>query len=91
MEIKYALIPDVVEKLEQDVGPLLTTQNGRNIGLGAVSKAKFMGEGWIVWTDHVRPPGSAGPIVKAYLSFGNPQQETIFRLKYPHLLSIAKN
>lgn len=89
MEINYALIPDILKVLEKDVGNLLTTQNGRNIGLGAVSKAKWMGQGWIVWTDHFRTPDH-GTTVKAFLSFEDPQQETIFRLKYPHLLSYKK-
>ena len=90
MEIKYALIPDVVEKLEQDVGKHLTTQNGRNIGLGAVSKAKWTGQGWIIWTDHFRTP-EHGTTVKAFLSFEDSRQETIFRLKYPHLLTTSKS
>ena len=89
MEINYALIPDTLKVLQKDFGNLLTTQNGRNIGLGAVSKAKWMGQGWIVWTDHFRTPDH-GTTVKAFLSFEDPQQETIFRLKYPHLLSYKK-
>lgn len=90
MEINYALIPDTIKVLQEDVGQLLSTQNGRSIGAGAVSKAKWMGEGWIVWTDHFRTP-QHGTTVKAFLSFSDPQQETIFRLKYPHLLSNRKN
>ena len=86
MEVNYALIPDILKVLQKDVGNLLTTQNGRNIGVGAVSKAKWMGEGWIVWTDHFRKSGSKGPIVKAFLSFNDPHQETIFRIKYPQYL-----
>ena len=90
MEVNYALIPDILQVLQQDVGTLLHTQNGRNIGVGAVSKAKWMGQGWIMWTDHFRTP-SQGTTVKAFLSFEDPRQETIFGLKYPHLLSYKKN
>lgn len=86
MEINYALIPDVLKVLQQDVGKLLNTQNGRPIGLGAVSKAKWMGDGWIVWTDHFRT-AEHGTVVKAFASFSDSRQETIFRIKYPHLLT----
>ena len=82
IEIRYADIPDVVKHLENSFGPLLRTQNGRSIGAGAVSKAKWMGQGWIMWTDHFRTP-THGTTVKCFLSFDDAHQETVFRLKHP--------
>ena len=89
MEINYAMVPDTIKVLEKEVGPLLTVQNGRPIGLGAISKATWMGKGWIIWTDHFRTPDH-GTVVKAFCSFQDPRQETIFRLKHPNLLSYKK-
>ena len=81
IEIRYADIPDVLQHLEAGFGKLLKHQNGRNIGHGAVSKAKWMGQGWIMWTDHFRTP-SHGTTVKCFLSFENAHHETLFRLKH---------
>jgi hypothetical protein len=89
VEINYALIPDTIKVLDKEVGSLAHTQNGRNIGVGAVSKAKWLGTGWIMWTDHFRTP-EHGTTVKAFLTFEDPRQETIFRLKHPNLLSYKK-
>jgi hypothetical protein len=85
IEIRYGDIPKVVELLQHETGAVLQQQNGRPIGVGAVSKAKWFGDGWMVWTDHFRTP-SHGTTVKAFLSFHDPQQETIFRLKHSHLI-----
>ena len=81
IEIRYADIPDVIKHLENSFGPLLRQQNGRSIGAGAVSKAKWMGQGWIMWTDHFRTP-THGTTVKCFLSFNDVHQETVFRLRH---------
>ena len=85
IEISYSDIPTVVNLLQHDVGAVLQEQNGRPIGVGAVSKAKWFGDGWMVWTDHFRTP-SHGTTVKAFLSFADSHQETIFRLKHSDLI-----
>ena len=85
MEVNYAHIPDILKVLQKDVGNLISIQNGRNIGVGAVSKAKWTGKGWEMWTDHFRTP-SHGTTVKAFLSFADSHQETIFRLKHSDLI-----
>lgn len=85
IEINYGEIQDVVEILDSQYGKFLQKQSGRPIGMGAESKAKWMGEGWIVHTDHFRTQGP-GNTIKAFLSFGDPRQETIFRLKYPKMV-----
>ena len=85
IELQYALIPDAVQALTVFLGEPFTVQNGRNIGLGAVSKAKWMGPGWIVWTDHFRT-ADHGTTVRCFLSFEDAQNETVFRLKHNNLI-----
>ena len=82
IEIYYGEIHDVIEILDSGYGKFLKKQEGRTIGAGAETKAKWMGEGWIVHTDHFRT-GGRGMTVKAFLSLDDARVETIFRLKHP--------
>lgn len=85
IEIYYGEIQDVIEILDMEGGKFISKQSGRPIGAGAESRAKWMGEGWIVHTDHFRTSGR-GVTVKAFLSFSDSRQETIFRLKHPEMV-----
>ena len=85
IQVPYEKIEDTINALSSILGDPLSVQNGRPIGLGAVSKLKIMGPGWILWTDHFRTP-SHGTTVKAFLSFADSHQETIFRLKHSDLI-----
>jgi hypothetical protein len=85
IQIPYEKIDDTINAISNILGDPLKVQNGRPIGIGAVSKLKIMGSGWILWTDHFRTP-THGTTVKAFLSFENHHQETLFRLKHPDLI-----
>ena len=85
IEIGYQHINTVLEYLDQSFGEFTKQQTGRIIAHGAVSKAKWIGRGWIVWTDHFRTPDH-GTVIKAYLSFSDSKNETVFRLKHPEVI-----
>lgn len=85
IEIYYGEIQDVIEILDEQYGKFISKQHGRAIGAGAETRAKWMGEGWLVHTDHFRTVGR-GLTVKAFVSFTDSRVETIFRLKYPKMV-----
>ena len=84
IRLPYEQIDAAIWALTNWLGAPTTTVNGRPIGIGAMSKAKWMGPGWLIWTDHFRT-GGHGTVVRAFLSFEDEQNETLWRLKHPEI------
>jgi hypothetical protein len=86
IDLGYENIDQAINILASWLGKPTAVNSGREIGAGAKTKARWTGPGWIVWTDHYRT-ANHGIDVKAFLSFENAHNETIFRLKHPDLCS----
>lgn len=84
IKIAYENIDLAINALTNWLGAPTTINNGRVIGLGAITKAKWTGPGWLLYTDHKRT-STHGTIVEAFLTFDNSKNETIWRLKHPEL------
>jgi hypothetical protein len=84
INLDYASIDRAIVILSDWLGPVETKNTGRQIGMGAISKARWTGPGWEIRTDHFRTAAHATTI-RAFLEFRDPHDETIFRLKHPDL------
>lgn len=84
INLEYGEIDSAIDALTEWLGAPTTRIHGRSIGMGAESKAKWMGPGWMMWTDHYRTPPNK-ITVQAFLSFHNDSDELIWRLKYPSI------
>lgn len=86
IKLSYDQIDMAITALTNWLGEPTTKSNGRPIGvLGHMSKAKWMGPGWIIHTDHFRTGNGSQMSVRAFLSFADPKNETIWRLKHPEI------
>lgn len=86
IKLPYDHIDLAINALTDWLGPPTTTSTGRPIGvLSQMSKAKWMGPGWIIHTDHFRTSNGSQMSVRAFLSFADSKNETIWRLKYPEI------
>ena len=80
IEIAPEHIPEILERLINWLGEPTTVINGRDIN-GFKTKAKYIGPGWMIWTDHGRSANHR-LVVFGRLSFTNPAHETMYRLKW---------
>ena len=74
-------VPEIMERLIKWLGEPTTIIHGRDIN-GFKSKAKYIGPGWMIWTDHARD-ANHGLVVFARLQFMDRATETMYRLKWP--------
>ena len=84
INLDYDAIDQAIVVLSEWLGPVQTQNTGRQIGMGAVTKAKWTGPGWEIRTNHFRTP-THGTTIRAFLEFRDARNETIFRLKHPDL------
>ena len=84
VNLDYDNLDQTISVLSVWLGPVQTKNTGRQIGMGAISKARWTGPGWEIRTDHFRT-ASHSTRIKAFLEFQDPHNETVFRLKYPDL------
>lgn len=84
INLDYDSIDQAIVCLSDWLGPIETKNTGRQIGMGAITKARWTGPGWEIRTDHYRT-ASHGTRIRAFLEFQDIRNETIFRLKYPDL------
>lgn len=82
--IKYDLADEALTALQNLFGGAVEHFNGRPIGVGAITKARWVGHGWVMWSDHFR--GSDHSLhVRIMISFDEAKMETLFRLKHPEI------
>ncbi len=84
INLDYGSIDQAITALVSWLGPVEKHNTGRQIGMGAITKARWSGAGWEIWTDHFRT-SDHGTTIRAFLEFKDPHNETVFRLKYPHI------
>lgn len=86
IELPYDHIDAAITALTTWLGSPTTTSTGRPIGeRSQMSKAKWLGPGWIIHTDHFRTGNGSQMAVRAFLSFADAKNETIWRLKHPDI------
>ena len=81
IEVAPERIPEVMQRLIEWLGEPTTVINGREIN-GFKTKSKYIGPGWMIWTDHGRSANHR-LVVFGRLSFTDPATETMYRLKWP--------
>jgi hypothetical protein len=82
--IDYSEIDRVLVALQEMFPGPIETFSGRPIGLGAITKAKWNGPGWSMWSDHHRTSNHSLKVTVT-LQFQQPKMATLFCLRYPEL------
>lgn len=80
IEIAPERIPEIMQRLIDWLGEPTTVIHGRDLN-GFKTKAKYIGPGWMIWTDHGRS-ANHGLVVFGRVSFTDPATETMYRLKW---------
>jgi|LakMenE18May11ns_1017448.scaffolds.fasta_scaffold7231062_1 hypothetical protein len=82
INVDYAEIDQVLTALSTLFPGEIQSFAGRQIGLGAITKARWLGPGWTMWSDHFRGSDHS-VIIKVILQFQQPSSATLFCLRYP--------